>query len=221
MSTLDGVDKNEKTIQQQKLTEFMRYVKESLKTHFKQWANELFFLGLFSNQHTATEVAKIIFGRSVVGNGREVYAYLHKRTIDTSLFFSFLTENVSMESLMVTRSLSVVANNPIVLSILADGQDLWAKQTPSILTNFRMIYLKEYLSLPTNTQFTERGVKESGYVTLGRRGEVQRSILAISRGKFLKEALQAGRSDINKANNEENRKQLQGKKKTKALIRGI
>jgi len=39
-------------------------------------------------------------------------------------------------------------------------------------------------------------VKESGYVTLGRRNESNQSILAISRGTLLPEVLAVGRSEI-------------------------
>eukprot|EP00957_Ditylum_brightwellii_P193183 14709457-Ditylum_brightwellii.AAC.1 len=62
----------------------------------------------------------------------------------------------------------------------------------------RQCYLLEYLSLPINTQFVERGIKESGYVSLGRRQEINRYILAAARGKVPHEALQHGLDVFNK-----------------------
>ena len=50
--------------------------------------------------------------------------------------------------------------------------------------------------MPSNTQFKERGVKKYGYVSLGRRYETNRSVLAIARGKTLKEALKRGQEVI-------------------------
>ena len=50
--------------------------------------------------------------------------------------------------------------------------------------------------MPSNTQFTERGVKESGYVSLGQRNETNRSILAIACGKTLKETIKKGQEEI-------------------------
>ena len=55
----------------------------------------------------------------------------------------------------------------------------------------------EITSFPTNIQFVERGVTNSAYISLGRRGETNRSILAIARSKILPEALQTGRDHIN------------------------
>ena len=74
--------------------------------------------------------------------------------------------------------------------------------------------MHQYSSLPTNTQFTEIGVKESGVVSLGRRGETNRSILSISRGKLIPDALKKGREEIDV-------QQLQGKKRTKVLLREL
>ena len=73
--------------------------------------------------------------------------------------------------------------------------------TPHISTvkiAFKNAYMPCFSALPTNTQFTERAVKESGYVSLGNRNEKQRSILAIACGKTLSEALEKGRKSVKK-----------------------
>ena len=78
--------------------------------------------------------------------------------------------------------------------------------------------------MPTNTQFVERGVKESGFVTLGRRNETNRSILAISRATIIPEGLLKGRQEINHENienNDEKEHQLKGKKKTFYLMQSL
>ena len=66
------------------------------------------------------------------------------------------------------------------------------------LVNFCQLYLEQYSAFPTNTQFVERGVKESGFVALGRRDEKNRTILALSRSKVLPKALALGRALVNK-----------------------
>jgi len=73
---------------------------------------------------------------------------------------------------------------------------MWADGALSArFQQLRDIYLYQYSVMPSNTQFTERGVKESGFVSLGRINKTNQSILAITRGKTLKEALKKGRKE--------------------------
>eukprot|EP00957_Ditylum_brightwellii_P129067 9845252-Ditylum_brightwellii.AAC.1 len=51
---------------------------------------------------------------------------------------------------------------------------------------------------PINTQFVERGVKESGYVSLGRRNETNRSVMVTAHSGTMVSGLRKGRDDINK-----------------------
>ena len=67
---------------------------------------------------------------------------------------------------------------------------------------------------------------ESGYVALGRRGESNQTILAVARGKILPEVLQNSRHEINDDRDDDDNadkkiKQLQGKKKTKYLVKEL
>ena len=48
------------------------------------------------------------------------------------------------------------------------GSNIWAHNANTILKYFKESYIFEYAALPSNTQFMERGVKESGYVALGK-----------------------------------------------------
>ena len=97
---------------------------------------------------------------------------------------------------MHVRNLPFCVSNHAAIVIVADGGDIWAPDPSKILKKFLTLYLHQYLSFPTNTQFVERGVKESGYVSLGQRGESQQSVFAISRAKLLPEALRKGREEI-------------------------
>ena len=68
--------------------------------------------------------------------------------------------------------------------------------------------------MPTNAQFTKRGVKESGYVSLKRRGCTNCSIIFIFREKIIPDAFKKERADVTT-------KQLQCKKRIKFLIREL
>ena len=112
----------------------------------------------------------------------EVVSYYdedHKRTVNLTKLHLFLAKYVTSEAMNATKNLPFVKNNSAAISLVADGHDMWNESFPA-LVEFRKIYLLRYAALPTNTQFGERGVKESGYVTLGRRNESNQSILDIS-----------------------------------------
>ena len=86
---------------------------------------------------------------------------------------------------------SVIQNHHVALTMIAlNGADIWDASQHQALIRFRNSFLHEFAALPTNTQFVERGVKESGFVSLGSRGETNRSILAIARSCLVSNSLQ-------------------------------
>ena len=87
--------------------------------------------------------------------------------------------------------------------------------TPDLLL-FADLYRFNFSSLLTNSQFTERGVKESGYVTLGRRTEKNRSALAMARTKIIPDAMAAGKKVIDRGDGK--KRSVQGKFRAKMLI---
>ena len=121
---------------------------------------------------------------------------------------------------METRQHDVFQNNQVPIQLIANGIDIWDPKTSHYeLLQFKQLYLLNYSALPTNQQFTERGVKESGYVTLGRRGESQRSMIAIARAKLVPDAYKKGRAQIQTEGVDDKKKQLQGKTKTRFLLK--
>ena len=216
VSSLNQLPIDEKKIQERKLTHFFRYTEDSLHKHFGIWSTDLLFLSLFSNQLTATQVANLILGRREIAMDVEFNDSNHHRTINMRLFQNWLIRKCTVTTLMTTRILPVVQENMDAIELIAQGKDIWMERNPT-LYSFRLLYLIRYSALPTNTQFTERGVKESGYVSLGRRGEANRSVLAIARSKLLPDALKRGREEISV----EKKRQLQGKIKTNILMQEL
>ena len=76
---------------------------------------------------------------------------------------------------MQQRKLPVVRAHSQAINLIAEGGDISSDDACKVLSAFRTVYLKEYSALPTNTQFTERGVKESGHTSIGRRGEMTKA----------------------------------------------
>ena len=89
--------------------------------------------------------------------------------------------------------------NRVPEQLISNGADIWREDhLNQQLLDFCQLYLEQYSAFPTNTQFVERGVKESGFVVLSRRDEKNRTILTLSRSKVLPEALALGRALVNK-----------------------
>ena len=157
VSSLNALPMNEKKIQERKLTHFFRYTEDSLHKHFGIWSTDLLFLSLFSNQLTATQVANLILGRREIAMDVEFNDSNHHRTINMRLFQNWLIQKCTIATLMTTRILPVVQENMDAIELIAQGKDIWMERNPT-LYSFRLLYLIRYSALPTNTQFTERGV---------------------------------------------------------------
>eukprot|EP00957_Ditylum_brightwellii_P133483 10176678-Ditylum_brightwellii.AAC.1 len=106
--------------------------------------------------------------------------------------------------------------NYTAVVLIAHGIDMWSSIFPVIM-EMRQCYLLVCSSLPDNTKFVERGIKESGSVSLGGRQETNRSLLTVARRKVLHKALQHGKDVFNKETNvediERKKYQLSGKRK--------
>jgi len=132
-------------------------------------------------------------------------------------FFVFPTTKLycTPDIIMATRSLQCVLHNSDAIRLISSGSDIYPS-SHVILVAYKNEYLHLNTALPTNTQFTDHGVKESGFVSLSQRCEHNRFILAIVRGRILPEALLKG-WDILEYKKEAGAviPQLQGKNRTK------
>ena len=102
------------------------------------------------------------------------------------------------------------------IRLIALGCDIWDHNVTPDLLQFADVYRFNFSSLPTNSQFTERGAKESGYVTLGRCTEKKRSALVMARAKIIPDAMAAGKEVIDRGNGK--KRLVQGKSVSKMLI---
>ena len=66
---------------------------------------------------------------------------------------------------MHQRNLPVINENGTTIALIAEGGDIWNDDACDVLLSFCNIYLMEYYALPMNSQFIERGVKESGVIS--------------------------------------------------------
>ena len=213
--SFDKLNEDEKQRQTKKRTRFFMEVRRSIMKHFNIWIEQhLFFLSTFSNQKTATCIAKIILGReSDYLEGQDQYfCEFHNCTIDLFEFDRFVREMVAKRCedengnestvLMETRKKPTIQQNQVALVLIANGCNIWEgeyipdQHHNDIPSNYRRLYLYYFAAIPTNTQLTERAVKLSGYVTLGKRDEATRTIFCIARGRLLQDALKSGKLEV-------------------------
>ena len=95
--SLEELNTDEQLLQNKKFTHFFRYVTDSLRIHFKQWATHLLFLGLFSNQPTATVVAKIFIGEKRYIRNEEKFDNDQNSSINEKKYSSFLHNECDMQ----------------------------------------------------------------------------------------------------------------------------
>ena len=158
------------------------------------------------------------FARRRIGNIQVVmneyyYCDFHKRNIGLRKFDDWIQYNVSNDTVMTARALPYIRDNYLAVRLVTLGIDMWSPTTVIPLLQFHQVFLHQYFSFPTNTQFFERGVKESGYISLRRCAETNRTILAIDRGKVLPESLRLGHMELENLSCEEDDEEEGGKKK--------
>ena len=163
------MDENEKRITKRKFTHFIRCVKDETTKYFSVWTQDLLFLAIFLTQATAQCVAQVILGLSITNTPIYWCAY-HKRMVNVSKPSTSKIDNCKDDIRMKICTLPVIIEHYTAVSMIAHMGNIWSQTAPPFLLRFQRAYLVEYASFPTNIQFVEREVKESGFVSLGRRG---------------------------------------------------
>ena len=141
----------------------------------------------------------MVIGRNISSPPEYVCDY-HKKMINVRKFSNFVIKHSSNQAIMNIQNLPCINTSAASVALITSGANIWAANTYPTLNAFKHLYLHEYAALTINNRFVEQGVKESGYAALGRRGEANRTVLAIARGKILPEALQNGKDSLNDDN---------------------
>ena len=147
-------------------------------------SKDLFFLSLFSEPIAAKCVARHLLGMPFTNEENSV-SVIHDMSIDMTKFNQFIVKHCTQDKLDEIHNSLFYSSNTVPIQLIALGGDIWNANACTHLVAFANIYRYNYSALPTNSQFTERGMKESGYVTLGRCAEKNRSALAIARAKII------------------------------------
>ena len=189
-----------------------------MNKHFKKWIDSpLLLYRLFGEAATGKIVAHLLLGEPYLG--REVYeSKEHGRTIDLMSFYNFIKNKCSKGNINTLLTLPFVQEHISEIKMVKAHGDMWSPHhKTSALGRFKHIFLERLAALPSNSQFCERGVKESSQVSLGKRSEGTRSIVALARGSTIEEASNKHR-EMNKNTCDEKKKQMQNKEKANQIM---
>ena len=219
VDSMQTLDISEKNLQKEKVKHFLRIVRASLIKHFCSWVSaDLLFLSLFSEKETAQIVAKLVLGmeQEEAQLKEDFVSKAHGQQINLQKFANFVQKQCTAACITTVASSPFVQENQVAIRLLSQGGNIWTNSTLPPLLQFKHLYQTRYAALPINSQFTKRGVKESSYVTLGRRSEKNRSILSTARAKLVPDAMIKGRSKTEREDGE--KRGVQGKLRTQVLM---
>ena len=228
IAALERCSDQEKEMQVRKVQYFLKIVKKMIDKHFGKWATSHLFYSLFSEQQSGRVVAHFMSG--VPYNGPPDYESTeHKTKVNLVQFYEFLKAKCDTEHLVKQLSDEhMLETKGLELQFIRQGMNMWdTAHNDSPLGALRDNFVQKSSALPSNSQFTEQGVKESNYCTLGRREEKTRSIQALARGTTVSEANLSAKIELQKSresragydSTNEQAVQIQGKEKTRSVIR--
>jgi len=192
---------DEDGLHQKKVLLYMNASLESLDKHFTRWISpKLLPAALMSESPTAKIVASIIlktsmstlesFGNAVTSDawGQTIHfdSEAHRQVINIRALDTFLCNRVDVDCEYIQ-----LARNGA--SALLQDRSLRAKDCRSDIGGLLFCLHKKYLSLPSQTQFVETGVKDAKNVSATDRSEQVRTCMSVIRsvtplGKTKKDA---------------------------------
>ena len=123
--------------------------------HFPPWANDLFFLSIYSDQPAASLVTRKVLGKSMERRRNKEKNYFdleRKRKIDVTRYARFLQDKLSIDKINDTRRLPVMRDKENVLTPIANVTNVWDKNdTLPVIALFCNNYSHCYSDLLTNT----------------------------------------------------------------------
>lgn len=191
-ATLDTLSTNETKIQEEKVKQFLQIVAASLTNHFGMWiSKDLLSLSLFSEQKIAKRVVRHPLGTPFI-NGENSVSVIQDKSIDVAKFNQFLDKYYTQNKVMAIHNSLLYTNTVVPSQLIASSCNICHTNIMYKLLLFSDLYQSHYYSLPSNSQFIDRGVIESGYVILWRHSENNHFALAIARAKIIPDTMAAG-----------------------------
>ena len=87
---------------------------------------------------------------------------MNKTTIGLNKLMQFLIKNCTQDKVMLIHNSLFFQTQIITLRLIVVGHNIWSLNANTKLEDSVNLYRYHYPEFPTNFQFTERGVKESG-----------------------------------------------------------
>ena len=141
---------------------FITTLQRSLTKNFFRASNQLLISALGGECLCAKQVAKYLLVQECTEQPDVTYhSEFHNRKFNLQQFRKFIDDTCTTRNKIVSSS-HLTQFPPEAIQLIASGKNIWdanKHQSPSA-TFFRKRFDDRYSPLPTNTQMTERGVKE-------------------------------------------------------------
>ena len=177
----------EKLEQEKKVESMFVTAHKSLLKNFNRYSNHLLVCSLGGESMCAQQVAKFLLGQEMETMNITYNSEFHDHQIDICRFAKFIRETcTTLEQVRTSNHLTQFSIDAIVR--IANGEDVWSDSPHPSLLSFKNTFLNRYIPIASNTQMTERGVKEGTLCSTATRGEMTRSVYAVARSGFVERA---------------------------------
>ena len=175
---------DQKTEQNSKVDSFLSTCHTYPAKHCARYPNNLLPCALGGEPPCAAEVAKYLLGIPRVDTKVTYRSEYHGRSICLDEFYKFIKDQCSNRNDIISSG-HLTQFSVQALQQIARGDDVW--HSPHLVASKMQVQMR-YVPIASNTQMTERGVKEGALCSTSDRGEISRSIYAVARSGFCEEA---------------------------------
>ena len=114
----------------------------------------------------------------------------HGEINDMMRLYKFIKDGCSHDNLQTVLTIPYVRQHVTELGSMKADANMWSSlRKNSSLGKLQVFFTEQLTALPSNSQFCERGVKESGKVSMGKQSEATCSIVALARSNTIEEAV--------------------------------
>ena len=152
---------SEQIEQADKVDRFFTTCLRLLDKHFYRVANGFLVCALGGEPICSMYVARFLLGNDNGEATNVTYnSEFHNSKIKIDSFREFIKQKYKSKQ-EITNSAHLTQFAPEALQLISSGELIWSSETlPPTLLNFRKLFSQRYLPIPSQTQMTERGVKE-------------------------------------------------------------
>ena len=143
------------------MTHFFRLTIEQYEKHFDQWRTNYLLFSLVGLPLVSIYIARWILGREFVEEDFDlIWCEKYKTYVNTHDMFTYLTSKVT-PSALTQQHTNLLPKYIPALKEIAEGKSVWDENVTKDMLEFKEFVENKWINVPSNTQITERWVKDS------------------------------------------------------------